>query len=68
MSQKLNEALTDEDSLWHVHGIIVLKYLVRTSADRVQVRRDLVRLLKIVDSHLVLILIELKEPLDSCAF
>ena len=68
MSQKLNEALTDEDSLWHVHGVIVLEYLVRTGADRIQVCRDLVCLLEIVDSNRVLIFIELKEPLDSRAF
>ena len=68
VSKELNEALTDEDSLWHIHGVVVLEYLVGTSADRVQVRRDLGCLLEIIDSHLILILIELKEPLDSCAF
>ena len=68
VSEELNETLTDEDSLWHVHGVIVLEHLVGTGADRVQVGRDLECLLEIVDSHLVLILIELKEPFDSCAF
>ena len=37
VSEELNETLTDEDSLWHIHGVIVLEYLVRTSTDRVQV-------------------------------
>ena len=37
VSEELNETLTDEDSLWHVHRVIVLEYLVRTSADRIQV-------------------------------
>ena len=68
VSEELNETLTDEDSLWHIHGVIVLEYLVGTGTDRIQVCRDLVCLLEIVDSHRVLILIELKEPLDSRAF
>ena len=37
MSKELNETLTDEDSLWHVHGVIVLEYLIGTGADRIQV-------------------------------
>ena len=68
VSEELDETLTDEDSLWHIHGVIVLEYLVGTGADRVQVCRDLECLLEIVNSHRVLILIELKEPLDSRAF
>ena len=37
VSEELNETLTDKDSLWHVHGVIVLEYLVGTGTDRVQV-------------------------------
>ena len=37
VSEELNETLTDKDSLGHVHGVIVLEYLVGTGADRVQV-------------------------------
>ena len=37
VSEELDETLSDEDSLGHVHGVIVLEYLVGTGADRVQV-------------------------------
>ena len=37
VSEELNETLTDEDSLWHVHWVVVLEYLVGTGADRVQI-------------------------------
>ena len=68
VSEELNEALTDEDSLRHIHGVVVLEDLVGTGTDGVQVGRDLGRLFEIVDCYRVLVLIELEEPLNSCAF
>ena len=68
VSEEFNEALADEDSLRHIHGVIVLKDLVGTGADGIQIGRDLGRLFEIVDCYRVLVLIELEEPLNSCAF
>lgn len=67
MAKKLDQRLPDKDTLWDVHGVTVLKDLVRSRAYSVEISRDSWCLLEIVYSH-HLIIIKGEEPLYSGAF
>ena len=67
-TKELNHRLTYEDTLGHIHGVIVLKDLVGTSADGVQVGGDPRGLGELSDCDVRLVFVELEEPLNSSAF
>lgn len=67
VSEELNKRLSDKDSLWHIHGVIVLEDLIWACADGIQVSGDSRGLLKFIDSDHALVFIKWQEPFDSSA-
>lgn len=65
VTEELNHRLTNEDTLGDVHGVKVLKDLIRSGTDGIQVCGNLGCLLKFIDSDLSFIVIEIEEPVDS---
>ena len=68
MAEELDQGLSDEDSLWHIHWVVVLEDLVRSSTKRVQVGRDAGSLLELTDGDVVVRIVEVEEPFDISTF
>ena len=64
MSHVVLQTLSDKDSLRDVHGIVILKNVIRSRTNSVQIRRDLGGLLELIDRHFVRVLIHVEEIVD----
>lgn len=64
VAKELNHGLAYEDTLRDIHGVIVLKDLVGSGTDGIQIGRDLGGLLELIDSD-IFIVVEVEEPVDS---
>jgi len=67
VSEVLSQRLSNEDSLWDVHGVKIFVDLVGTGTDRVQVSRDAGSLLELAEGNVVEVTVKVEEPLDAVA-
>ena len=67
VSEVVDQGLSDKDSLRNIHGVEILKDSVWSSTDGIQVSGYLRGLLELIDNHIIVLSVEIEEPVNLVA-